>query len=320
MRLITIALVSMVTTSAGAAPPSTCQVTRRAADHLAGTLTGLFTERAGWQWRAGQGSISPNISGLAALALVDAAAALADDRYTATARQYADVLLSTKMNWHAGELPYKADIELLARLEGDYLPHAQDAWAVIVAASPTGGAEVARIAAGRQDQPALVGFDVSLGIRAAVAVGQRAYAEELADAAVATRDQWYQPKNAPRFSTLSAAALVVALEQLGRPRDAEVITALRRDIRARQHDTGAWLGNETQPTAYAVMALAGSRATPDREAIAAGLTWLKETMLRDGGYAHFNDKLPEPFVGDRLSEVQAEVVTALAGECRRGGA
>ncbi|RLB58018.1 MAG: hypothetical protein DRI34_06130 [Deltaproteobacteria bacterium] len=186
----------------------------------------------------------------------------------------------------------------------------------ILSRSPTGADEVRRIWRGRQaSAPALLGFDVALAIRAAQVNGYRSYAYQLADAVLASLQQWYRPDRDTRFSLVSAASLAEALRRLDAGHYRGIGDRFRAALLRHQQVNGSWQANETQPSAYAALALAAG--TPrEREAFRRGIEWLKSTMLRRGGFALYNDYMPEPFVGRIISEVHAEALQALSLACR----
>lgn len=275
---------------------------------------------AGWSWVVGQGEPSANVAGLASLGLLDAFDATGNQDYLRAVTRYAEGLLSRRDSFTVKNLPYKSDIELLARLgrlndDAAMQRAAAGLFALVQARSPSGADEVARIAAGRKAAPALLGFDVALAVRAAQAVGEDRYALQLADAVLGRRASWWLEKRDPRFSIVSAGALVAALDRLNPSHYARAIGNLRARLAALQADSGAWASNETQPTAYAVLALMGSKLAEERAAARRGALWLKSTMLKQGSFASYNDYMPEPFVGRVISEVNAEALSALSALC-----
>lgn len=298
-----------------------CQAMSRAADFLVAAQKPSKNTKVGWSWRVDDGPVSRNIAGLAAKALLSAHLVAKDPKYLRTARRYGDGLLVDRTKWSVDNLPYKADVEFLALLadatgEAGYGDAARDAFALIEARSPSGKDEVARIASGRVNTPALLGFDTALGIRAALAVSERSYAYEMADEVIRLVDDWYAPQKDLRFSILSAAALTRALSDLDTGRYSGIIRRFRKDLQSFQKPNGSWLSNETQPSAYAIMALVDG--TPSEQAMGLkGVRWLKSTMLKKGSYALYNDYMPEPFVGQVISEVNAEALEALALVCGR---
>ncbi len=302
---------------------TSCEAVARAAGFLVDSQ--VCTDHGdglGWSWVVGQAEVAPNLTGLISLSLLEASAATGDERFLRAAWRYAEGRLASAATARAGATPFKPDVELLARLSqatGDpvYRQAAHELWAAVRAVSPDGAAEVERMARARDAVPALLGFDAALTLRAALALDERAYAFQVADEAIRRSARWYLPARDPRFSLVSAAALVPALERLDAARYARVIARFRADLRLAQRESGAWLANETQPSAYAALALLASPVAEEREAGERGLAWLRAGMLRAGSYAAFNDFMPEPFVGEVISAVHAEVVSALAADCQR---
>jgi len=296
----------------------------RAMDRAAGFLVDVQKPgpdgSPGWSWVVDDGPVSNNVASLAALALLEAYQTSGQPLYLAAARKYGNSLMEKQAQWSADNLPYKPDVQFLARLsrttnKSVYMNAAERAFAHVMSRSPTGSAEVDRILAGRKKTPSLLGFDVALGIQAALSVGERGYALQMADGVLKLEKRWYTPGSNARWSLLSAAALVEALEKLDAGHFTPVIERYRRTLTAAQQPNGSWLANETQPSAYALLALAeGSPA--QRGAYQRGIDWLKTTMLKAGAYATFNDFMPEPFVGRVISEVHAEALTVLARACR----
>jgi hypothetical protein len=300
-----------------------CESARRAADFLVMAQIPSRDGSVGWNWVLGDGTTPDNVAGLVALSLLDAYSATGEEKYLATARRYADGLLQRAQRFTPERLPFKADVELLARLGGmpdgeRYARAARALFDTIRARSRDGASEVRRILLGRAGEPALLGFDVALAIRAAQALGERAYAYELADAVLAEKSRWYRPRQDLRFSLVSAGALSLALERLDGGHFRKAIDALRADLIAAQQANGSFSENETQPSAYATVSLLGGITEAERRAGLKGLRWLKTTMLRAGGFAHYNDLMPEPFVGQQVSEVNAEVLSALSLACVTG--
>jgi len=298
-----------------------CKATGVAADFLVKCQKPGEKGTVGWDWVVGEGAYAPNVAGLASLGLVDAYTATSNQAYLDAAIKYAKGLLARKASFSRKNLPYKSDIELLVRLatiqkDDAYNKAARELFDIVRSRSATGAKEVARIAAGRKQTPSLLGFDTALAIRAAAVLGEKRYGYQLADAVVKRTKSWYRVKKDPRYSLISAAALVVALEELDAGHYAKTINRFRTRILGHQNENGSWLQNETQATAYAVMALKGSQLTAEREAAAKGATWLKSTMLKEGSFATYNDYMPEPFVGRVISEVNAEALSALAMLCQ----
>lgn len=295
---------------------SNCQAVEQLADFLVDCQAPAGEKTVGWSWEAGQTEIAPNMAGLVSLALLDAYQATGQLTYLRAAQRYADGLLARPDPSGV----YKSDIELMVRLYGvfddpAYRQAALDMFAAIGQRSADGTAEVARIAAGRTSRPALLGYDVALAIRAALAVDERAYAYQLADALVARSANWLLPNRDPRFSLVSAAAVVSALEVLDEAHYRKTTSRLRAGLARAQQASGAWYQNETQPTAHASLALVYSPLAAERQAATRGLAWLRTSLLKSGSLAAFNDHLPEPFVGQVFSGVNAEALTAFSAAC-----
>ncbi|MBW1810186.1 MAG: hypothetical protein JRJ87_18460 [Deltaproteobacteria bacterium] len=295
-----------------------CKAMTRAADFLVKAQKPSENGVVGWSWVVGDGPVSGNVAGLAGLALIDAHQTSGKAEYLAAAKKYADGLVKNKTKWSNKNLPYKADIEFLMRMStsiknAGYQEAAKSAFGVIQAKSPKGENEVNRILEGRK-KPHLLGFDVALAIRAAAAVSERRYAYQLADEVIRLTPKWYQPKQDPRFSLVSSAALVQALRTLDAGHYRKTIDRLQADLVTHQQENGSWLANETQPSAYAILALADGNPK-EQAAYQRGIEWLKSTMLSKGAFASYNDHMPEPFVGKVISEVHAEALSALSKAC-----
>ncbi|RME24539.1 MAG: hypothetical protein D6806_09425, partial [Deltaproteobacteria bacterium] len=159
-------------------------------------------------------------------------------------------------------------------------------------------------------------YDAALGIAAALEVGQRRWAYQLADAVLDAKARWFLPRKSLRFTVVSAASLAKALGELDAPHYAYPIAELRKFLASHQRPNGSWVLNETQPSAYAALALADGTPS-ERRSFSRAVSWLKSTLLRNGSVATFNDYMPEPFVGDIISEVHAEAVSALSLACRK---
>jgi hypothetical protein len=270
--------------------------------------------RAGWEWEVGSGAAAPNASGLVAVALLDAFKVTNDPAHLAAAEAYAGRLarmLAKSPEWR----PYKPDIELLGRIyaqSGDerWRAAAEDAFRRVRAVAPGGKAELQRLI-GVREGSGLVGYDAALGVRAALAVGEMAWAAELLDAAIAASGlSWGRADDTHRL--VSWGALLDVAARVDRARYAKAIALLAEGLRLKQGAEGSWAQRETQATAYAVLGLQAAGDPVSRAAAQRGAAWLRRTQLRAGGWADYNDGLPEPFVGAVLSEPAAEAIQALA--------
>ena len=296
-----------------------CKAMTRAADFLVKVQKPGEDGEMGWSWVVGEGNPSANVAGMAALALLDAHQISGNTEYLKAATRYALGLMNRMVEFSADNLPYKADIEFLSRLadvtkNDGYREAARKMFEVVRAKSKTGKDEVARIADGRK-RVRLLGFDVALAVRAAHAVGDKRYAFELADEVLQRKSSWYRLSKDPRFSLVSSAALAGALQTLDAGHYRKQIQVFRADLLKYQQKNGSFLVNETQPSAYAVMALMDSTYSRQRRAARRAVNWLKSTMLKKGAFASYNDYMPEPFVGQVISEVHAEALSALSRAC-----
>jgi hypothetical protein len=297
-----------------------CKAMTRAADFLVKVQKPGEDGEIGWSWVVGDGNPSANVAGLAALALLDAHQVSGNGEYLKAATRYALGLMNGLVEYSSDNLPYKADIEFLSRLadvtkNDGYREAARKMFEIIQTKSPKGGDEVARIAEGRKRAMRLLGFDVALAIRAAHAVGEKRYAYQLADEVLQRMPSWYRLSRDPRFALVSSAALVDALQVLDAGHYRKQIQRFRSDLLRYQQKNGSFLINETQPSAYAVMALINSTYSKQRRAAERAVDWLKSTMLKKGAFASYNDYMPEPFVGQVISEVHAEALSALSRAC-----
>ena len=297
-----------------------CKAMTRAADFLVKVQKPGEDGELGWSWVVGEGNPSANVAGLAALSLLDAHQVTGNGEYLKAATRYALGLMNRLVEFSGDNLPYKADIEFLSRLadvtkNDGYREAARKMFEVIRKKSPKGGDEVARIARGRKRAMRLLGFDVALAIRAAHAVGEKRYAYQLADEVLQRVSSWYRLSNDPRFALVSSAALAGALRAVDAGHYRSQIQRFRADLLRYQQKNGSFLVNETQPSAYAVMALIDSTHSRQRRAAQRAVNWLKSTMLKKGAFASYNDYMPEPFVGQVISEVHAEALSALSRAC-----
>jgi uncharacterized protein YyaL (SSP411 family) len=296
-----------------------CKAMTRAADFLLKVQKPGEDGEMGWSWVVGEGNPSANVAGMAALALLDAHQVSGNADYLKAATRYALGLMNRMVEFSGDNLPYKADIEFLSRLadvtkNDGYREAARKMFEFIRKKSPKGGDEVARIADGRK-RMRLLGFDVALAIRAAHAVGEKRYAFELADEVLNRMSSWYRLSKDPRFALVSSAALAGALQTLDAGHYRKQIHKFRSDLLRYQQKNGSFLVNETQPSAYAIMALMDSSYSRQRRAARRAVDWLKSTMLKKGAFASYNDYMPEPFVGQVISEVHAEALSALSRAC-----
>jgi hypothetical protein len=262
---------------------------------------------ATWEWSKGGGA-ADNASGIVALALGQQAKRCGE---TSSLERYAKARVAV----HASsQFLFDADVESLALAakvtgEAGYLETARSAFDRRY--SGASGREIVERWRYMGRSRELLGYDAALAIRAALAVGQEKMAGEIADAVIATPG-WAEGKDQTGHLTTSRGALLEALSMLGGEGRAMARRDLVHHLLLTQSSDGSFATRNTQATAYAVRGLARSGDESAVSAAGRGQQWLKVTQLKDGTWATFNDRLPEPFVGDRVPEVTAEVMLALA--------
>jgi len=275
-------------------------------------------QEAGWSWEVPNGPVHGNLGGVIANALLDLYLRNRNPATWMTLVQYADRLRNqaqAPLDDAALPLPFKADIEFLARagragVIEDGRALSRKLFARLTARSATGRDEYQRIRHGRAAIPEITGYDVALAIRAAAAVGETDYAEQMAALAVA--DQHHIVRNGDdSFQALSAGAMLHALALLDLRKFDGAMQESAKSLLAHQSANGAWAVNNTQATAYALLGLAASGLPDTTESLVKGETWLRKTQLRSGSWAAFHDGWSEPFVGPTLPLVVAETLAAL---------
>lgn len=281
---------------------------------LAAVLASQIEVVPGWPWERGGPQPAPNIGGVIALGLLRSYEANPDPATWVTLVQYAQHL--RQVYGDNDVLPYKADIEFLARvgdaeLDRDAPQLASRLFDRVKRESPSGAVEYQRIADGRVTTPEIIGYDVALSIRAAEAVGQYAYAAELADAVLGAGHLRIHDRN-DSFQIASAGALLHAVAQLGRRADVVSREAAARSLMEAQSAAGSWATNNVQATAYAILGLSVTPTVPGAlDAAGRGRAWLVEHQLEAGGWPAYDDGLPEPFVGPVIPLAEAEALTAV---------
>lgn len=262
----------------------------------------------GWAWRRGDKATAQNVSGIVAVALAKSADQCAT---TSSVTRFAE---SLKARHQAGEFLFDPDIEALAAaaaLTGnpEYRELAREAFQRRYEFAS--GEEIVERWFMLKRDPRLIGFDAASAIRAALAAGEREKAVEIAAAAVRNGGRWAEGWDRRGFLTSSRGAMLEALTMIGSRRFAAFQRDLVHHLVLTQSRDGSWDGRNTQATAYAIR---GLRASQDESAVGSvelGSRWLRMTQLQDGAWASFNDYLPEPFVGEVVHEVTAEVALAL---------
>lgn len=270
-------------------------------------------EVPGWPWTVETTRPAANIGGVVGLTLLSAYERSPDPATWVTLVQYSHSLRDA----YAPEdvIPFKADIEFLARVAEAGLDESARSFASalfdrIQRISPTGADEHQRISDGRAKIPAVIGYDIALSIRAALAVGERRYAEQLADAALAA-DQLSLRDAEDTFEVTSVGALLHAIASLERADDGPSIQRAAQQLIGAQANGGSWAMDNTQATAYAVLGLASVESPRTAAAVSRGKRWLLGRQLRSGGWASYHDGLPEPFVGPVIPLAEAEALAAV---------
>lgn len=268
--------------------------------------------RATWEWNAGGGTAAPNVAGLIASALAEEARACGA---VGALKSYAEARLAEH---RAGEFLYDGDVEALAGAaavlsDERLMSTAKEAFHRRYQGA-TGEEAVARWLWVRHDA-ALVGFDAAQAIRAALSVGERDKAVEIARAATGRRGRWLEGPGGAPFVTASRGALLEALAMLNDRRFDRAVEDLVHHLVLTQGKDGSWNVRDTQATAYAVRGLSAQKDPAGRPAAERGRAWLRRAQLRSGAWPSFHDGLPEPFTGEVIHEVTAEAMLALS----RGG-
>jgi len=263
--------------------------------------------QATWEWTKGGGA-ADNTSGIVALALGRLSKRCGE---TSSLERYAKARVAVHASW---QVLFDADVESLAlasKVTGErgYLETAKAAFDLRY--SGASGREIVERWRYLGRSPELLGYDAALAIRAALSVGEQKKAQEIADAVIATPG-YAEGKDQTGFLTTSRGALLEALSMLGGSERATARRDLVHHLLLTQASDGSFGGRNTQSTAYAVRGLARGGDEAALSGAARGRQWLRLTQLKDGTWASFNDQLPEPFVGDKVPEVTAEVMLALA--------
>ena len=271
-------------------------------------------EVMGWNWTNGHKSPHANIGGPIALALLQSHHQDPQPSVWITLSQY--TLHLKKIYIDKNIIPFRADIEYLA-LFGQHFNDksaaklGRDFFARVRARTPNGQDEFKRIVDARTKTPELVGYEVSIGVRAARALGEIDYAEQLVDATLASETIKIDDNN-NSYQVLSAGAFLYAITLLQNKKYNSVIAKLSKKLERLQRHNGAWAFNDTQATAYALLGLTGAKEyLKNNTSRQKAWAWLMQSQLKNGDWAIYHDGLPEPFVGQRNTLVQAETLQAI---------
>lgn len=280
------------------------------ATYLATAQRDFKDNKSTWPWDEKGARPAPNAAGIVAKALVAVTVRTSDASVKAAAQAWGK---ARSADVAAGRMLFDPDVEALAELakltgEAGYATAAKAAFDL--RHSGANGREIVeRLFMVRKGNESLVGFDAAHTIRAGIAVGDLDKAREVAQALADTEKRWNVGDKFGFYLT-SRGAVVEALVALKNNLPLE--SSLRSQVLASQGKDGAWGQRNTQATAYSTRALLASGDGKSLEAGKQGLQFLRSTQLKAGGWGTFNDFLPEPFVGESVYEVTAEVLLAVA--------
>ncbi|MDP7037814.1 MAG: hypothetical protein QGI45_01545 [Myxococcota bacterium] len=271
-------------------------------------------EVMGWGWKNNDNTARANLGGVISIALLESYNKDTQPSVWVTLNQY--VMHLKKIYLEKSAIPFKADIEFLAKFAKQFDDKnaarlSKELFARIRKISPHGQDEYKRISEGRADKPELIGYEISLAIRAAHALNEVNYAQALADATLAHKAVVIENGN-DHSEITSAGAFVYALSLLEQKKYGKTIQHLSRHLQALQRNNGSWALNHTQATAYALLGLSSAKEyMGDHGALKKARHWLMNSQLKAGGWGIYNDGLPEPFVGETNTLVQAETLRAI---------
>lgn len=296
-------------------------------------LVGLQNADGGWFFDVadpdcglGPGVSCPNTFGVTALGLVDSFRVTHDPAHRDAATAAGDVLVAKHLASPAcdanpltsGDRPFTIDVVFLldgiGRLPGHekkaYRAVARDWFECVMEDFPNAADRAdnrinGRIAQGLNN---LGAWDAGLDIRAAIAVGKRAYGRDETLEVIAREADWdVADPDCPGCELLSKGVLLLATDEInGDPTIRAARASWRDDLLAAQLPDGSW-GGDTQITAYVVMGLAVVPQKPNvQEALKNAVDFLLAQQFLNGGFA----------VGvsstDEVTEVDGEVLQALA--------
>ena len=271
-------------------------------------------EIMGWSWTNDGRTPQPNLGGAIAVALLESYRKDPLPSVWITLNQYTMHLKKTYAN--KTSMPFKADIEYLAGFANEFNDKSAAAlsrefFERMRKISPNGHDEFKRISTARATTPHLIGYDVAIGIRAAHALGENDYAEDLANAALTHQVISIENRN-NHYQIISTGAFLYALTLLQQKQYAKTIERLGQNLQALQRNNGSWAINNTQATAYALLGLTAAKGHfKSAAALKKAHHWLMNSQLKAGGWGIYNDGLPEPFVGENNTLVQAETLQAI---------
>lgn len=257
-----------------------------------------------WEWVIGTGGGYWNVVGISATGLLAAYERTGDTDYLNGAVATGSTLVThydALSNDFAGR-PYSQDVEFLVRLAVDsvdssYATKAATYYARITA-NKTAVQTADRYIA---DRSSLAGWDLASQIRAAVAVGNSAYASGMAARLIERRTVWEGDTAwGIDLTTLSHASLLWAFRALGDKSFNGYVGEIRDSLLAAQGGNGSWYGGDYQATAYAILGLSANGSAKGAQARA--WAFLRDTQNTLGGW---------DYSGVEYGEETSEVLMAL---------
>ena len=320
MRYGALAIALSLLAPGARAEPLAVELEDAADHHVSGQGSYRGGLRNSWEYKMGSQRSAPNITGVTADGLLAAYQLTKLEEHQNAALRAARSLIRAYDGAWKTRRPYTQDVEFLAAAgfiidAGRWFQVTRDRY------TPAGYADFVSDGRKAGGTPELAGWDLASAIRAAIAVGQLAYARGLVAELVARRHAWDRAGGGQLLARGSVLwALASARDRVGlTPEQRQLAESLVRDMVAAQRANGAYLaGGElcTQTVAYAVLGL--TRWPGGRAAAAKGRAWLRRVAHTDqrffaGGRiwatTYRIDGRPE---NDYNSEVQSEAMLALA--------
>jgi hypothetical protein len=317
-------LVSFILTLAGPARADLVNELESAADHhvaAQGDYKGGL--KNSWEYKIGTRRSAVNITGVTAAGLLAAFRLTSlQEHQDAALRAARSLVEAYDLGWKKHR-PFTQDIEFLA--EAGFIIDA-GRWFNVTCSYYAPEPFVDLIMSGRGNTPAIAGWDLASAIRAAIAVGQIAYARGLVTATIKRRSEWDRgDKGLGQWLARGSMlwALAKARDRVGlTPEQRRVAESLAAELSAAQRREGGWQEGPggvycTQTTAYAVLGL--SQWSAGKSAAKAGRTWLRRVGRNDSKFfvggkiwatTYLLNGRPE---NDYNSEIQSEAMLALAG-------
>ena len=332
--LLSIVLALATPVAAGSPDP-----VRAAINAGADRLVSLQNGDGGWFFTVGDTNCGlgpfvscPNTFGVTALGLTDSYQVTHDIDHLAAAARTADALIAKHGAAPAcdgnpatsADRPFTVDASFLTdishlgkvgRIVGpaakkNYRDVAKAWFACVMADFPSAAARADNRIDGRiaQGLSNLGAWDASLDVRAAMDVGEKAYALAEALQIVAREGDWdVTDPDCLGCEILSKGLFLAATHELqGNPVIRNARNAWKTDLLESQLSNGSW-GDDTQTTAYVTMGLAAtSQGNATKSAVSAAVAFLLSQQQSNGGF----------FVGvgstDEVTEVDGEALQALA--------